>query len=83
MLKSLAIYLVKKYAVAAVKDAVSAKKPEVASVAAKVAVYAQKAVSIVTFLNVLAQRLADGELTDQEAADTIAEAKDLAEYFTK
>lgn len=83
MLKSLAIYLAKKYAVAAVQDAVSAKKPEVSAIALKVSAYAQKAASIVAFLNALALRLADGELTDQEAADTIAEAKELAETVTK
>lgn len=90
MLKSLAIYLAKKYAVAAVQDAVAAKKPQVSAIALKVPVYAlkvsayaQKAASIVAFLNALALRLADGELTDQEAADTIAEAKELAETVTK
>ena len=83
MLKSLAIYLAKKYAIAAIQDAVKAKKPEVASIAVKVSAYAQKAASVVAFLNALAHRLADGELTDQEAADTICEAKDLAESITK
>lgn len=83
MLKSLAIYLAKKYAVSAVQDAVAAKKPEVSAIAAKVSAYAQKAASVVAFLNALALRLSDGELTDQEAADTIAEAKELAETVTK
>jgi len=83
MLKSLAIYLAKKYAVAAIQDAVAAKKPEVSAIALKVSAYAQKAASVVGFLNALALRLSDGELTDQEAADTIAEAKDIAESITK
>lgn len=83
MLKSLVIYFAKKYAVSAVQDAVKAKKPEVSAIALKVSAYAQKAAAVVAFLNALAQRLADGELTDQEAADTICEAKDLAESITK
>lgn len=83
MLKSLAIYLAKKYAVAAVQDAVKAKKPQVAEWATRISGYIVKVNRVLSFLNALAGRLSDGELTDQEAADTIAEAKDIAEEITK
>ena len=83
MLKSLVIYFAKKYAVAAVQDAVKAKKPQVAEWATKITGYIVKANRAFAFLDALANRLADGELTDQEAADTIAEAKDIAESITK
>lgn len=83
MLKSLAIYLVKKYAVSAVQDAVKAKKPQVSEWATKISGWIVKINRLLAFLNALAGRLSDGELTDQEAADTIAEAKDIAEEITK
>ena len=83
MLKSLVIYFAKKYAVSAIQDAVKAKKPQVAEWATKITGYIVKANRAFAFLDALANRLADGELTDQEAADTIAEAKDIAESITK
>lgn len=83
MLKSLAIYLVKKYAVSAVQDAVKAKKPEVAEWATKIGGWIVKVNRLLAFLNALAGRLSDGELTDQEAAETISEAKDIADSIAK
>ena len=83
MLKSLAIYLAKKYAVSAVQDAVAAKKPQVAEWATKISGYIVKVNRVLSFLIDLSRRLEDGELTDQEAADTIAEAKDIADSIAK
>lgn len=83
MLKSLAIYLAKKYAVAAVQDAVAAKKPQVAEWATRISGYIVKVNRLLAFLIALSRRLEDGELTDQEAADTIKEAKDIADSIAK
>lgn len=83
MLKSLVIYLVKKYAVSAVQDAVAAKKPQVAEWATRISGYIVKINRLLAFLIALSRRLEDGELTDQEAADTIKEAKDIADEIAK
>ena len=82
-MKTLAVWLVKKYAVAAVQDAVKAKKPEVAEWATKIGGWIIKVNRLLAFLNALAGRLSDGELTDQEAADTIKEAKNIADSIAK
>ena len=83
MLKSVAIWLVKKYAVSAIQDAVAAKSPEVATWSKRISGYITKVHRVLAFLNDLAGRLSDGELSKQEAQDTIAEAKDIAEELTK
>ena len=83
MLKSLVIYLVKKYAVSAVQDAVAAKKPQVAEWATRISGYIVKINRLLAFLIALSRRLEDGELSDQEAADTIKEAKDIADSIAK
>lgn len=83
MLKSLAIYLAKKYAVSAIQDAVKAKKPEVAIWATKIGAWTVAANRLLAFLFALSRRLEDGELTDREAADTIAEAKDIADAIAQ
>ena len=82
-MKTLAVWLVKKYAVGAIQDAVKAKKPEVAIWATKISVWIVAVNRLLAFLFALSRRLEDGELTDQEAADTIAEAKDIADSIAK
>lgn len=73
-MKSLVIWLVKKYALSAIKDAVSANKDKVAKYATATQVWLNRLNWITGFLNSLVDRLKDGELTDEEAEAVIIEA---------
>lgn len=82
-MKTVAIYLAKKYAIGFVRSAVTAKKDKVSYWAKKVQTAAVKAEAVLMFLKVLAARLADGELTQEEASATVDEAKALATEIVK
>lgn len=72
-MKSLVIWLVKKYALSAIKDTVSANKDNVAKYATAAQVWLNRLNWITGFLNSLVDRLKDGELTDEEAEAVIIE----------
>ncbi|MCQ2389528.1 MAG: hypothetical protein MJ138_07425 [Kiritimatiellae bacterium] len=78
-MKKLVLWFVKKYALEAVKDAVSAKSEQVSLWATKVAVWLGRARLVVAFLERLNARLIDGQLSDDEAVTTIDESKLLAD----
>ncbi len=78
-MKTLILWGVKKYALEAVKDAVSAKSKKVTYWSVKVADWLSRARLVCAFLERLVARLRDGQLTDDEASETIAESKLLAE----
>ena len=82
-MKTMAIYLAKKYAIGFVRSAVTAKKDKVSYWAKKVQTAAVKAEAVLAFLKALAARLADGELAAEEASVTIDEAKALAVEIVK
>jgi hypothetical protein len=73
-MKSLVIWLVKKYALSAIKDAVSANKDKVAKYATATQIWLIRLDNITGLLNSLVMRLKDGELTDEEAEEVINEA---------
>ena len=81
-MKTLAIWFGKKYALSLVQDAVSAKKDKVAEWSKRIGVWIERVGYVVKFLGSLADRLADGVVTAEEADDTINEAKLLAEKVT-
>jgi hypothetical protein len=70
-MKTMAIYLAKKYAIGFVRSAVTAKKDKVSYWAKKVQTAAVKAEAVLMFLKVLAARLTDGELTQKALATEI------------
>jgi hypothetical protein len=72
-MKSLVIWLVKKYALSAIKDAVSANKDKVAKYATATQTWLDWLDRITGLLNSLVARLKDGELTDEEAEAVIIE----------
>ena len=76
-MKAIAKYLAKKYAFAAVKDAVSAHGGAVSAWSVRVGGWLAVAQRVVAFLSRLSDRLADGELTDAEADATLEEAQGL------
>lgn len=82
-MKKLAIWLVKKYAVAAIQDAAEAKKPEVAEWATKIRRWILRIGYVVGFLSDLAAALEDGSLSDAEADAAVAKAKELAGELTR
>ena len=82
-MKKLVVYLAKKYALSAVKDAVKANKDNVAKYATVVRTWTSRVRMVLTFLQVLADRLADGVLTDAEIEQTVTDAEALAEEVTK
>ena len=82
-MKTLVVYLAKKYALSAVKDAVTANKDNVAKYATIVRTWTNRVRMVLTFLQVLADRLADGVLTDAEIEQTVTDAEALAEEVTK
>ena len=82
-MKKLVVYLAKKYALSAVKDAVKSNKDNVAKYATVVRTWTNRVRMVLTFLQVLADRLADGVLTDAEIEQTVTDAEALAEEVTK
>ena len=64
-MKKLVTYLAKRYALAAIKDAVAAHGPDVSVWAARVAGWLARARLVVAFLERLADRLRDGALSDR------------------
>ena len=76
-MKRIVKWLVKKYALDAIKDAVAAKSDTVAAWSARVAGWLAKARLAVAYLERLAGRLQDGALTDDEADASIEEAEVL------
>jgi hypothetical protein len=81
-MKQLAIWFGKRYALSVVRDMVAAKSGAVAKWSARVAVWAERAGLAVQFLQGVADRLADGELSEREAADTLQAAEALARQIT-
>lgn len=81
-MKTLAIYLAKKYALSAVKDAIRAHGTDVAKWASRIGVWLGKLRVATAYLERLAERLNDGELDDAEADSTIKEAEVLAKEIT-
>ncbi len=81
-MKTLAIWFGKKYALSLVQDAVSAKKDKVAKWATRIGVWIERIGYVAKFLGSLAEKLSDGEITNDEAQSAIAEAKLLAEQVT-
>ena len=77
-MKSIVIWFAKKYALDAVKDAVSAKSDDVSKWSKKVGVWLGKIRLMTAFLERLAERLSDGALSDAEAERTIEESQILA-----
>jgi hypothetical protein len=82
-MKKLVTYLAKRYALAAVKDAVAAHGPEVSAWAARVGGWLARARLVVAFLERLADRLGDGALTDAEAGAIVNESVLLAQEVTR
>ena len=82
-MKKIVTYLAKRYALAAIKDAVAAHGPDVSVWAARVAGWLARARLVVAFLERLADRLRDGALTDEEADKTISESVLLAQEVTR
>lgn len=76
-MKSLVIWLVKKYALSAIKDAVSANKEKVAKYATASQIWLIRLERTTGLLKSLVVRLKDGELTDEEAEEIIAETNDI------
>jgi hypothetical protein len=76
-MKSLVIWLVKKYALSAIKDAVSANKDKVAKYATATKTWLIRLDRITGLLSSLALRLVDGELTDEEAEEIITETNTI------
>lgn len=72
-MKSLVIWLVKKYALSAIKDAVSANKEKVAKYASASQVWLNRLDRTTGLLKSLVVHLKDGELTDEEAEEIITE----------
>lgn len=76
-MKTLVIWLVKKYALSAIKDVVAANKDKVSYYSDKLSFWIGKVKEALSFLEALASRLADGELTDDEATATIDDASKI------
>lgn len=83
MIKGLVVKLVKRYAVGEVRDAIRAKGDTVREWTPRVAKWLAKARLVVAFLERLAARLMDGELTAEEAERTEMELGILAEELGK
>lgn len=83
MLKSIAAWICRKYAVGVVQDLVKAKSGEVADWSYRIHEWILRLSSIVRFLDDVAVSLKDGELTDNEAKYIVDNAKALAESVTK
>jgi len=81
-MKTLAIWFGKKYALSLIQDAVHEKKDKVAKWATRIGVWIERIGYVAKFLGSLADKLADGEITSNEANEAIAEAKQLAEQVT-
>ena len=81
-MKTLAIWFGKKYALSLIQDIVSAKKDKVSKWATRIGVWIERIGYVAKFLGSLAEKLSDGEITNDEAKSAIAEAKLLAEQVT-
>ena len=77
-MKSIVKWFAKKYALDAVKDAVSAQADDVSYWSKKVGQWLGKIRLVTAFLERLAERLSDGALSDEEADRTIEESQILA-----
>ena len=82
-MKALVIWAAKKYALGAVKDAILAKRDDVAAWAKRVGTWLGKLRLVTAYLERLAERLADGVLSDDEADRCIEEAETLASEVLK
>ena len=82
-MKTLAIWFCKRYALSLIQDAVKAKADTVALWATRIGVWIERIGLVVKYLAGLSDKLADGELTKEEAENALAEAKALAEQLTQ
>ena len=78
-MKTLAIYLAKRYALDALEKITETNKEKIASASAKVTKWIAALKGVTEFLDKLNARLADGVLTTEEASETMAGAESLAE----
>ena len=81
-MKTLAIWFGKRYALGVVQDMVSSRRDDVGYWAGRVARWVENVGLAARFLGDLADRLRDGELTAEEAEQTLAEARELARQIT-
>ena len=82
-MKTLAIWFCKRYALSLVQDAVRAKSNEVATWATRIGQWIERFGLVVKYLASLSAKLADGELTKDEAEAALAEANELAKQLTE
>lgn len=82
-MKTLAIWFAKRYALSLVQDMVKAKSKDVALWATRIGTWIERIGVVVRYLASLSDKLADGELTKDEAEAALAEAKALAEQLTQ
>ena len=82
-MKTLAIWFAKRYALSLIQDAVRAKSDTVAVWATRIGTWIERFGLVVRYLASLSDKLADGELTKDEAEAALNEAKALAEQLTQ
>ena len=82
-MKTLTIWLAKKYALSLVRDAVAAKADTVALWATRVGKWIERIGAVAEYLRGLASKLSDGVLTEDEATAALAEANALAKLLTQ
>ena len=78
-MKSIILWFGKKYAISAVKEMVACNSEEVSTWTLKINKWIDKIEAVLKFLRDTSTRLADGDLTTDEAEEIISEAKELAD----
>ena len=82
-MKTLAIWFCKRYALSLVQDAVAAKSADVGKWATRIGQWIERFGLVVKYLASLSDKLADGELTKDEAENALKEANELAKQLTQ
>lgn len=80
-MKSLIIYLAKKYVISAINDILEKYKDDVAKVSQTIDIWIERLNKIISQLKAINDRVADGKIDDDEISSSIDEIEKLVKEF--